>query len=537
MDNPGYVIDCEREFGTVAKCGKPAACREYSFEEAITLTGVGRFHLKLLLICGLCFMAVMVEIMGVSLILPLVKCDLMATLEQQGILASSGFLGVVLSSHAMGFLADTWGRVATLRYAMLFSAICSVVSAFSVNIWMLIVFRFLTGFFISGGQACVFSMCGEFHGNKSRVRHVTLLSCFMCIAMMFAPAVAIGILPLQLNGSLLGLSLSSWRVFLIADVSVSVLALLGLFLLPETPKYLLVQGRVDEALATLRRIYASNSGRSSAEYPVQRLATQSGGASLSSVHGFCDAVHLIWQQTVPLFYRNRVLHTLNICTIQFLIYGIAQGIFMWFPTILNELGKQSAHGSLLCTVLQGFNAASETTANGSCIMTADINTYQVMITIGGAFTIIYLIFAYTIDLIGKRNLLIGWMLLTIVCLALLNWLRNFALVVIALTLAMAIGNCGGLVSTIAMDFYPTQINAMGMCFIMMVGRLGAVVGSNLLGRLMFSSCDASFWAVLGLVMVLSVMAYFLPDQARPKARRQSSAAVAAAADSQEISSK
>lgn len=181
------MIDVRLIAGTVAKCGKPAACREYSFEEAITLTGVGRFHLKLLLICGLCFMAVMVEIMGVSLILPLVKCDLMATLEQQGILASSGFLGVVLSSHAMGFLADTWGRVATLRYAILFSAICSVVSAFSVNIWMLIVFRFLTGFFISGGQACVFSLCGEFHGNKSRVRHVTLLSCFMCIAMMFAP--------------------------------------------------------------------------------------------------------------------------------------------------------------------------------------------------------------------------------------------------------------------------------------------------------------------------------------------------------------
>ncbi|XP_030569393.1 synaptic vesicle 2-related protein [Drosophila novamexicana] len=540
MDNPGYVIDCECEFGDLEP-GKEnnlvETPRPHNFEEAITLTGVGRFHLKLLLICGLCFMAVMVEIMGVSLILPLVKCDLMATLEQQGILASSGFLGVVLSSHAMGFLADTWGRVATLRYAILFSAICSVVSAFSVNIWMLIVFRFLTGFFISGGQACVFSLCGEFHGNKSRVRHVTLLSCFMCIAMMFAPAVAIGILPLQLKGSLLGLRLSSWRVFLIADVSVSVLALLGLFLLPETPKYLLVQGRVDEALATLRRIYASNSGRPSAEYPVQRLATQSGGASLSSVHGFCDAVHLIWQQTVPLFYRTRVLHTLNICIIQFLIYGIAQGFFMWFPTILNELGKESAQGSLLCTVLQGFNAAGETSVDGSCIMTADINTYQVMITIGGAFTIIYLIFAYTIDLIGKRNLLIGWMLLTIVCLALLHWLRNFALVVIALTLAMAIGNCGGLVSTIAMDFYPTQINAMGMCFIMMVGRLGAVVGSNLLGRLMFSSCEASFWAVLVLVVVLSVMAYFLPDQARPKARRQSSAAAAAAADSQEISSK
>ncbi|EDV91828.1 3-hydroxybenzoate transporter MhbT [Drosophila grimshawi] len=527
--------------GTVEKC-KPVQSREYSFEEAITLAGVGRFHLKLLLICGMCFMAVMVEIMGVSLIMPLVKCDLNATLGEQGILASAGFLGVVLSSHAMGFLADTWGRVATLRIAIALSAICSIVSAFSVNIWMLIVCRFLTGFFISGGQACVFSLCGEFHGNGSRVRHVTLLSCFMCIAMMFAPAVAIGILPLQFEGSLLGLPLSSWRLFIIADVSISLIAIVGLYALPETPKYLLVQGNVEEALQTLGKIYEQNFGRSAGDYPVKRLSPQTGGASLSSVHSFCDAVRLVWQQTVPLFYRSRVFHTLNICTTQFIIYGIAQGIFMWFPTILNELGKHSGEGSLLCTILQGFNTPAETeiASDSVCHIAADINTYQVMICIGGAFTVIYLIFAYTIDMIGKRNLLIGWMMLTIVCLILLHWLENFALVVIALTISMAIGNCGGLVSTIAMDFYPTQINAMGMCFIMMVGRLGAVVGSNLLGRLLFNSCDTTFWALLGVVSVLSVMTYFLPDQANTantSKAKSDSISSATTSSSQEISSK
>jgi len=151
--------------------------------------------------------------------------------------------------------------------------------------------------------------------------------------------VAIGILPLEFDASLFGMEITSWRVFIIADVSITVLALCGLFLLPETPKYQLVQGKVEEALETLRNIYAQNSGRPSSDYPVERLAQQSGGASLSSVHGFWDAVRLIWQQTVPLFYRSRIMHTLNICLIQFMIYGIAQGIFMWFPTILNELGK------------------------------------------------------------------------------------------------------------------------------------------------------------------------------------------------------
>lgn len=109
------------------------------------------------------------------------------------------------------------------------------------------------------------------------------------------------------------------------------------------------------------------------------------------------------------------------------------------------------------------------------------------------------------------------MSLTLICLVGLHYVEQFALVVIALTVVMAIGNCGGLVSTIAMEFYPTHINAMGMCFIMMVGRLGAVVGSNLLGRMLFASCEAVFWALLGLVALLCVLGYFLPEK-KPAAK-------------------
>ncbi|XP_037723447.1 synaptic vesicle glycoprotein 2B [Drosophila subpulchrella] len=529
MDNSGYVIDCESEFAISGDREENLSVkpRPHTFEEAITLTGVGRFHYKLLLICGLCFMGVMVEIMGVSLIMNQMKCDLQPTLDQQGILASAGFLGVVLSSHAMGFLADTWGRATTLKYALCLSSVCSIVSGFSVNIWMLIVFRFLTGFFISGGQACVFSLCGEFHGNGSRVRHVTLLSGFLCMAMIFAPAMAIGILPLRIETIVLGMRFSSWRVLLLANVSVSLLALVGISTLPETPKYLLVQGRGDQSLEILRSIFATNSGKDPAEYPVKEVALESGGASLSDVHGFLDAVRLVWHQTVPLFHRQRLWHTLNICCIQFLMYFLAQGIFMWFPTILDELGTRNGNDTLLCDVLQDFKVDSGSRDDSaSCSVDVDTSTYQVMIIIGACFVMIYLLFAYIIDYIGKKNLLMAWMVLTIIFLVALHYVEQFALVVIALTIVMAIGNCGGLVSTIAMEFYPTHINAMGMCFIMMVGRLGAVMGSNLLGRLLFASCDNVFWALLALVVLLCSLGYLLPEKSPTRQKKPTATAKA-----------
>jgi len=222
--------------------------------------------------------------------------------------------------------------------------------------------------------------------------------------LLFFAAMAIGILPLRIETIVLGMRFSSWRVLLLANVSISLLALVGISTLPETPKYLLVQGHGDQSLEILRSIFAQNSGKDPAEYPVKEVALESGGASLSDVHGFLDAVRLVWHQTVPLFHRQRLWHTLNICCIQFLIYFLAQGIFMWFPTILDELGTRNGNDTLLCDVLQDFKVDSGSVDAG-CSVDVDTSTYQVMIIIGACFVMIYLLFAYIIDYIGKKNLL------------------------------------------------------------------------------------------------------------------------------------
>lgn len=122
---------------------------------------------------------------------------------------------------------------------------------------------------------------------------------------------------------------SSWRVLLIVNSGLSLLALLGLFALPETPKYVLVQGDQEGALKILRWIYAKNTGRPTSDYPVDHIVMQSNGANLSNVSGVKDVLKLIWSQTVPLFYKERCLHTINICCIMFIVYGLSQGIFMW----------------------------------------------------------------------------------------------------------------------------------------------------------------------------------------------------------------
>lgn len=178
----------------VEQTGNGKSLTAYQYEEAVEKIPLGRFHYILLLIAGTCFMACVTEITGLGLIMFPIKCDLEFTLAEQGLLGSAGFMGVTASSHFMGFLADTWGRVRSLKTMLLISLCASLISTMSVNVWMLFIFRFLTGVFIAGCQACVFTMVGEFHSSRTRVKHVAMVSIFLPSGLIYLPGNILGTL-------------------------------------------------------------------------------------------------------------------------------------------------------------------------------------------------------------------------------------------------------------------------------------------------------------------------------------------------------
>ncbi|XP_055383192.1 synaptic vesicle glycoprotein 2B-like [Condylostylus longicornis] len=503
------------------KNGDIIEIKSYSFEEAITLTGSGKFHRLLLLTSGLCFMATMVEIMGVSLVIELAKCDMDFTIYEQGILASSGFLGVVCSSHALGFLADTVGRSKILKFALIFSIISSAASVFSTTVWMLIILRFLVGFFISGCQACVFSYMGEFHGKKTRLRNVTMLSCFLPLGLVVLPALATIILPMKLELYLGSMKFSSWRFLTLCNAIPTVLALIGVLCFPESPKYLLAQGRHDEAIEVMKKCYKMNTNMDPSTYPVEKVYLDVVGANFSNVKTVCDALKLIWSQTVPLFNRERIFHTLNIFFIMFNIFMIAQGTFMWFPVMLNAMVHYADTDFTICESVRELKKVTETMNYNvttdidelemACEDNIDIYMYQVLIMMGIAYTILYLIFSWVIVYTGKRRLIIIFLTIAGAGSIALYWTNIFYVNLILITLTMAVGNCGGITNTISMEYYPTNINAMGMCLIMMIGRIGAIVGSNIIGLILNSNCEFLYMMYGALIILMIPLAFLLPN--------------------------
>lgn len=60
----------------------------------------------------------------------------------------------------------------------------------------------------------------------------------------------------------------SWRLLTIAYASVFIIAAILVSFGPESPKFLISQGKHDEALKVLQDIYSGNKGKSPEDYPV-----------------------------------------------------------------------------------------------------------------------------------------------------------------------------------------------------------------------------------------------------------------------------
>lgn len=90
-------------------------------------------------------MGATIENISITFVLPYAKCDLLMTLTEQGLISSVAFLGIVISSHTWGILADTWGRKKTIRLAAVCALISALLSAFAMNATIMILLRFLVG--------------------------------------------------------------------------------------------------------------------------------------------------------------------------------------------------------------------------------------------------------------------------------------------------------------------------------------------------------------------------------------------------------
>nr|CAD7427865.1 unnamed protein product [Timema monikensis] len=115
--------------------------------------GFGKFHLLLLILCGLIYLDTAIGITLLSFVLPSAQCDLQLTSTDKGWLTASPMFGMMLGSYFWGCLADTQGRKIVLVAALFLDGICGVASSISQYFGLFLFFRLLNGFGIHGKRS------------------------------------------------------------------------------------------------------------------------------------------------------------------------------------------------------------------------------------------------------------------------------------------------------------------------------------------------------------------------------------------------
>lgn len=229
-----------------------------TLEEAHELIGHGWAQYRIGIVCGLCFMSDSIEIGMLSFLQIKAADEFDLTSAQESVLTSMVFAGELVGALLCGPLADKYGRFKVSLWIALFLAIVGVISAFSVNYEMLVVLRALVGVAI-GGLSVPFDILAEFVQPKYRGRMLMFVEYFWSIGTIVAAGIAWAMLEQW-----------GWRWFVgLCSIPVC-LALLGFTILPESPHWLLNQGREREALLVLQRCAEIN-GKPHALATVTRL--------------------------------------------------------------------------------------------------------------------------------------------------------------------------------------------------------------------------------------------------------------------------
>lgn len=164
-----------------------------------------------------------------------------------GLLGTSSTLGIVIGVYFAGRLIDKFGRKKVLVYGVAWFAFFTGIGALIPNLYWVVIMRFIAGL----GEGAVFPipylLISEFVGAKWRGTVVSWQNAILCAAYVLPSIVgawALSQFPLDV----------AWRIPFIAGGLPILYVIVLALCLPESPRWLLQQGRIDEVRKLVNRL-------------------------------------------------------------------------------------------------------------------------------------------------------------------------------------------------------------------------------------------------------------------------------------------
>ena len=351
----------------------------------------------------------------VSGTLPLIQQELSLSPEEAGRVLSSWLLGMLLGASGLGYLADRLGRKLSLLASTALMGVFTPLSAAARGWLDLSLYRVLAGAGNAGYMVTASVLLAEYAPTKVRGRQVALLE----------SAWAFGWLAALLLSRLIAPNYG-WRV--VFALSGAALALLPVLLasVPESLRFLVTRGRLEEAEKLARKL--------GLELPERAPAARRGVRDLLKPP-----------------YSSR---TLMLWTHWFMIVFTYWGIFLWLPSILYARGVPF-------------------------VKSLD---YAIAITLAQLPG--YLSGAYLIEVLGRKPVLALYMLLAGAA-SLGMWLSASDFEALVWGVLVSFFNLGawGVTYAYTPELYPTDLRGTGSGWANAFGRIGGILGPYLAGVL------------------------------------------------------
>lgn len=335
-----------------------------------------------------------------------------------GLLGSAGMLGMAIGAGLSGMAADKWGRRTVIALTLVIYGVASIISGFSVNFPMLLVFRFITGFGLGGELPAASTLISEFSPTKIRGRNVIFLESFWAWGWILASLVAYLLIPVY-----------GWRIAFIIGGLPALFAAVIRKAIPESPRYLESVGRLEEADAIVGKMEKEAGIKN--DLPANMTKSDSKRVRVT----FMD----LWSKK---YIRSTVVLWVIWFGINFGYYGFV----LWTPTLLVNSGF---------TLVKSF----------------EFTFIMCLAQLPGYFSA-----AFLIERIGRKKVLAVYFLGTAIAAWLFGQAGSTAQVLLfgSLLYFFSLG-AWGCVYAYTPEVYPTAARAGGTGWASAFGRLGAFI--------------------------------------------------------------
>jgi sugar porter (SP) family MFS transporter len=303
-------------------------------------------------------------------------------------------LTATLAMLVAGPLSDRLGRRLVLKYAAVLFAVSAVASALAPSFMFLVIARMVGGLGVGAALIVAPMYIAEISPPKIRGRIVSFNQLNIVIGISAAFFSNYLILKLGQSNTAWALALNfgewNWRWMLGVETLPAILYFSALFIVPESPRWLVMRGREREALEIMRRVSGAEQADADLKAIHDSAAVGAGKSSIPVRELFSSSMRLvltigiavaILQQITGInsvfFYAPMIFEQSGIGTdasfMQAVLVGLVNLLFTIIAiALIDKLGRKpllgfGVAGIAICmfTLSYGFNSASYTLSEQS----------------------------------------------------------------------------------------------------------------------------------------------------------------------------